>query len=106
MDRKIKITRSDRDGEYYGRYDKSDHNPKSFAKFLEQYDIVAYYIMPENLQQNGMAERRNCTLMDMMRSIVSKCSLSLNLCREALKIAMSILNRISSKAIPKTLFEL
>ena len=49
LDRKIKVVRSYKDGDYYGRYDESNHNPGSFAKFFEQHDIIAQYTMPENL---------------------------------------------------------
>ena len=46
LDKKIKIVRSDRGGEYYGRYDESGQNPDPFAKFLEKHDIRAQYTMP------------------------------------------------------------
>jgi transposase InsO family protein len=42
-----------------------------FAKFLEEEDIVAQYTMPGTSQQNGIAERRNRTLMNMVRSMLS-----------------------------------
>ena len=41
LDKKIKIVRSDRGGEYYGRYDESGQNPGPFAKFLEKHGIRA-----------------------------------------------------------------
>ena len=62
--------------------------------------------MPKNFQQNGMAERCNHTLMDMMRSMIDNFSLSLNLWREVLKIAMYILNWVPTKVVPKTPSEL
>ena len=34
-----------------------------FAKFLEEEDIVAQYTIPDTPQQNGVAERRNHTLI-------------------------------------------
>ncbi|RVW44256.1 Retrovirus-related Pol polyprotein from transposon TNT 1-94 [Vitis vinifera] len=46
LDKNIKIVRSDRDGEYYGRYDESGQNPGPFAKFLEKCGICAQYTMP------------------------------------------------------------
>ena len=46
LDKKIKIVRSDRGGEYYGRYDESGQNLGPFAKFLEKHDIRARYTMP------------------------------------------------------------
>jgi hypothetical protein len=62
--------------------------------------------MPGTLQQNGVAERRNRTLMDMVRSILSNSELPLFLWSEALKTDVCVLNRVPSKAVPKTPFEL
>ena len=62
--------------------------------------------MPGEPQQNGVAERRNRTLMDMVRSMLSYSSLPVELWMEALKIAAHILNRVPSKSVPKTPFEL
>ncbi|RVW56198.1 Retrovirus-related Pol polyprotein from transposon TNT 1-94 [Vitis vinifera] len=45
LDKKIKIVRSDRGGEYYGRYDESGQNPGPFAKFLEKRGIRTQYTM-------------------------------------------------------------
>ena len=70
LDKKIKIVRSDCGGEYYGRYDESWRNPGPFAKFLEENSFVAQYTMPGEPQQNGVAESRNRTLMDMVRSMI------------------------------------
>ncbi|OMO97059.1 Integrase, catalytic core [Corchorus capsularis] len=68
LDRKVKVVRSYRGGEYYGKYDKSGQCPGPFAKFLESQGICAQYTMPGTPQQNGVAERRNRTLMEMVRS--------------------------------------
>ena len=46
LDKKVKIVRSNRGGEYYRRYDESGLNPSPFAKFLERHDICAQYTMP------------------------------------------------------------
>ena len=43
LDRKVKIIRSDRGGEFYGRYDESGQHPGPFAKFLEKRGICAQY---------------------------------------------------------------
>ena len=67
---------------------------------------MAQYTMPETPQQNGVAERRNRTLMDMVRSMVSNTTLPKSMWDEALKIAIYILNCVPSKAVPKTPFEL
>jgi hypothetical protein len=43
-------------------------------------------------QQNGVAERRNRTLMNMVRSMLSYSMLPISLWMEALKTAVHILN--------------
>ena len=75
LDRKVTIVRSDRGGEYYGRYSESGQHPGPFAKFLERRGICAQYTMLGTSQQNGVSERRNRTLMDMVRSMLSNSSL-------------------------------
>ncbi|KAJ9536278.1 hypothetical protein OSB04_un000550 [Centaurea solstitialis] len=55
---------------------------------------------------NGVAERRNRTLKDMVRSMISHTSLPEPLWGEALKTAVYILNRVPSKAVAKTPYEL
>ncbi|KAL6323868.1 hypothetical protein AAG906_005864 [Vitis piasezkii] len=64
--KQIKIVRSNRGGEYYGRYMEDGQALGPFAKFLQENGIVAQYTMPGSLDQNGVAERRNQTLLDMM----------------------------------------
>ena len=105
-DKKIKIVRSDRGGEYYGRYTEKGQMTGPFAKFLEEEGIVAQYTMSGTPQQNGVAERRNRTLMDMVRSMISNSKLPLSLWSEALKTAVYLLNWVPSKIVPKTPFEL
>jgi hypothetical protein len=56
-------------------------------------------------QQNGVAERRNRTLMDMVRSMLSYSTLPISSWMEALKTTVHILNRVSSKSVPKTPYE-
>jgi transposase InsO family protein len=104
--KKIKIVRSDRGGEYYGRHTPYGQVPGPFAKFLQENGIVAQYSMPGDPQQNGVAERRNRTLMDMVRSMISYSTLPVSLWMEALKTAIYILNRVPSKSVPKTPYEL
>ncbi|RVW72869.1 Retrovirus-related Pol polyprotein from transposon TNT 1-94 [Vitis vinifera] len=96
----------DRGGEYYGRYLEDGQSPGPFAKFLQEHGIVAQYTMPGSPDQNGVAERRNRTLLDMVRSMLSSSKLPKFLWTEALKTVVYILNRVPTKAIPKTPFEL
>ena len=62
--------------------------------------------MPGKPSMNGVAERRNQTLKDMVRSMVSHSSLPESLWRGALKTTTYILNRVPSKAVNKTPYEL
>lgn len=57
-------------------------------------------------QQNDVAERRNHKLIDMVKSMISNKDLPLSLWSDALKTTMYILNRVPSKAVSKTPFEL
>jgi len=56
--------------------------------------------------QNGVVERRNRTLLDMVWSILSSSKLLKSLWAKALKTTMYILNRVPTKVILKTPFEL
>ena len=88
---KIKVVRSNRGGEYYGRYTPYGQVPGPFARFLQENSIFAQY---------------STTLMDMLRSMISYSTLPISLWMEALKTAIHILNRVPSKLVPKTPYEL
>ena len=55
LDKKVKIVKSDRGGEYYGKCDETGQCPGPFAKFLENHCICAQYTMPGTPQKNGVA---------------------------------------------------
>ena len=101
----MKIVRSDKGGEYYERYYKSGQHPSPFSKFLEKHGICTQYTMPSTPQQNGVSERRNRTLMDMVRSMFSNSCLLVSLWMYSLKTAMYFFNRVP-KVVQKTPFEL
>ena len=107
LNKRIKNVRSDRGGEYYGKYDGSgEQRPGQFSKFLEECGIVPQYTMPGSPSMNGVAKRRNITLKDMVRSMISHSNLPISLWGEALKTAAYILNRVPTKATVKTPYEL
>ena len=106
LDLQIKVVRSDRGGEYYGRHTDLGQAPGPFYEFCKSQGIVNQYTMPGTPQQNGVAERRNKTLMNMVRSMLANSNLPLFLWTEALKAAVHILNRVPSKSVPKTPYEL
>ena len=62
--------------------------------------------MPGTPQQNDVSERRNRTLLDMVRSMLRNCSLPISLWIYALKTTMYLLNRVPGKVVPKTPYEL
>jgi transposase InsO family protein len=82
---KIKVVRSDRGGEYYGRHTPYGQVPGPFARFLQENGIVAQYSMPGDPQQNEVTERRNRILMNMVRSMLSYSTLPISFWMEALK---------------------
>nr|GEU93348.1 putative zinc finger, CCHC-type [Tanacetum cinerariifolium] len=65
LDHKIKAVISDRGGEYYGRHMDVGQALGSFFDFCKDHGIINQYTMPGTAQQNGVAERRNRTLMNM-----------------------------------------
>ena len=107
LNKRNKNVRSNRGGEYYGKYDGSgEQRPVPFVKFLEECGIVPQYTMPGSPSMNDVAKRRNKTLKDMVRSMVSHSNLPKSLWGEALKTAAYILNRVPTKATAKTPYEL
>ena len=60
---------------------QSDHRGKylsyEFCLYLKQYGIVSQLMPPGTPQRNGVSERRNRTLLDMVRSMMSLTDLPL-----------------------------
>ena len=104
LNKRIKSVRSDYGREYYGRYDRSgEQRPWPFAKFLDECSIVPLYTMLGYPHMNGVADKRNRTLKDMVRNMITHFILPKSLWGEALKTVAYILNRVPTKAIVKTL---
>ena len=93
----IKQLRSDRGGEYLSG---------EFKSYLAQEGIISQLSSPGTPQQNGVSERRNRTLLDMVRSMLSYSSLPESFWGYALEIAAYILNLVPSKFVSKTATEL
>ena len=101
---KIKMVHFDRECEYYGKYDETGRNLRSFVKYVQEYDIDAQYTTSGTPQQNGITERRNHTFPYMMRCMLVNASKFL--WGEALKTTTYILNQVPSKSVPKTPYKL
>ena len=93
----LKILRSDRGGEYL---------LGEFRDYLSEQGIKSQLSTPGVPQQNGIGERRNRTLMDMVRSMMSYSDLPNSLWGYALETAAYILNLVPSKSVPTTPIEL
>ena len=92
----IKTLRSDRGGEYMSG---------EFDDFLKEEGIASQLTAPGTPQQNGVSERRNRTLMEMVRSMMSYSSLPLSFWGYALETAAYVLNQVPSKTVPRTPYE-
>ncbi|GJT32048.1 retrotransposon protein, putative, ty1-copia subclass [Tanacetum coccineum] len=97
LGRKIKVLRSDRGGEYLSI---------EFFDHLKNCGIVSQLTPPRTPQLNGVAERRNRTLLDMVRSMMSRATLPISFWGYALETAAHILNLVPTKKVSKTPFEM
>ena len=77
-----------------------------FGLHLKQCGIVSQLTPPGTPQRNGVSERRNRTLLDMVCSMMSLTDLSLSFWGYALETATFTLNRAPSKSIETTPYEL
>ncbi|KAJ9558488.1 hypothetical protein OSB04_013102 [Centaurea solstitialis] len=90
LDKRIKFLRSDRGGEYL-----SDE----FDNHLMECGIVSQLTPPYTPQMNGVSERRNRTLLDMVRTMMCHSSLPVSFWGHALETAAHILNRAPTKSV-------
>ncbi|KAI3778645.1 hypothetical protein L2E82_08027 [Cichorium intybus] len=97
LGRKIKMLRSDRGGEYLSI---------EFLDYLKECRIVSQLTPPRTPQLNGVAERRNQTLLDMVRSMMSRASLPIHFWGYALDTAAHMLNLVPTKKVAKTPHEM
>nr|GEY26529.1 retrotransposon protein, putative, Ty1-copia subclass [Tanacetum cinerariifolium] len=84
LGRKIKVVRSDRGGEYVS----------SFAELCVKHGIRHEFTAPYSPQQNGIAERKNRTLKEMVNAMLISSGLSQDMWREAILTATYLLNKI------------
>ncbi|GJX91407.1 retrotransposon protein, putative, ty1-copia subclass [Tanacetum coccineum] len=92
----IKSLRSDRGGEYMSQ---------EFLDHLKEHGIIAHRTPPYTPQHNGVLERRNRTLLDMVRSIMSQTTLPKSFWDYALESTTRILNMVPTKKVEKTPYE-
>ncbi|GJX51287.1 retrotransposon protein, putative, ty1-copia subclass [Tanacetum coccineum] len=93
----IKSLRSDRGGEYMSQ---------EFLDHLKEHGIIAHRTPPYTPQNNGVSERRNRTLLDMVRSMMSQTTLPKSFWDYALETVARILNMVPTKKVDKTPYEI
>jgi transposase InsO family protein len=96
LEKKIKRLRSDRGGEYLSN---------DFDLFCAEYGIIHERMPPYSPQSNGVAERKNRTLPDLVNTMLDIAGLSKAWWGEAILIACHVLNRVSMKKKEKTPYE-
>nr|GEW79953.1 retrotransposon protein, putative, Ty1-copia subclass [Tanacetum cinerariifolium] len=87
----IKSLRLDRGGEYMSQ---------EFLDHLKDHGIIAHRTPPYTPQHNGVSERRNRTLLDMVRSMTSQTTLPKSFWDYALETAAHILNMSQGASAP------
>ncbi|MCO5590392.1 hypothetical protein L7F22_044362 [Adiantum nelumboides] len=87
---KVQTLRTDRGGEYMSG---------AFKDFLGKKGIKHQCTMPYTPQQNGVAERKNMSLMEMARCMLKAKSLPHKLWMEAVACATHVLNRCPTRAL-------
>ena len=96
IERTLKVLRTDRGREYLS---------EQFKGLCEDKGIQRQLTIPGTPQQNGVAERSNRTL-DMVRSMMAQANLPISFWGDALLSAAYILNRVPSKSVTSTPYEL
>jgi transposase InsO family protein len=96
LEKKIKHLRSDRGGEYFSN---------TFDTFCEEHGIVHERTPPYSPQSNGIAERKNRTLTDLVNVMLETAGLSKEWWGEAILTACHVLNRVPMKNKEVTPFE-
>ncbi|CAN1221891.1 Retrovirus-related Pol polyprotein from transposon TNT 1-94 [Linum grandiflorum] len=97
LNKKIKRLRSDRGGEYSSVFLK---------QVCEEAGIIHETTAPYCPQQNGIVERKNRTLKNMINAMLISSGSPQNLWGEAAHSATHILNRVPHKKLEKTPYEL
>lgn len=90
---KLKVLRTDRGGEFLS---------KQFDEYCEETGLEHHYTAPYSLQQNGVVERRNWTVLEMTRSCLKSMGVPNVLWGEAVTHAVYVLNRLGTKALKET----
>jgi transposase InsO family protein len=86
----IKTLRSNRGGEF---------TSKEFVNFCEQNGIRRFLTTPYSPQQNGVAERKNRIILDMVRSMLKSKNIPKEFWAEAVRCAVYLQNRCPTASL-------
>ncbi|GJT27883.1 retrotransposon protein, putative, ty1-copia subclass [Tanacetum coccineum] len=86
--------------------DKLSRKMMGGKKGIKNCGIVSQLSPPRTPQLNGVAERRNRTLLDMVRSMMCQATLPISFWGYTLETAAHILNLVPTKKVLKTPFEM
>ncbi|KAK2388316.1 hypothetical protein QL285_062010 [Trifolium repens] len=89
-DKSLKVLRTDGGGEY---------TSTEFENYCKEQGIIHEVTAPYTPQHNGLAERRNRSILDMARSMVKQKNLPKRFWGEAVATAVYILNRSPTKKL-------
>jgi hypothetical protein len=89
-EKKIKILRSDNGGEY---------TSKEFVNFCKDVGIKRELTTPYNPQQNGVAERKNRTILEAVKTMIHDQDLPMCLWAEATMAVVYVQNRLPHSAL-------
>ncbi len=87
----IKSLRTDNGGEYISN---------TFKQYLLENGISHQLTVAYTPQQNGVAERMNRTLIDLVRSMIHSAGIEKKFWAEALQTAVHVRNRVTSRSLP------
>ena len=88
LEKKIKRLRSDRGGEYFSN---------DFSEFCAVHGIIHERAPPYSPQFNGIAERKNRTLTNLVNAMLETAGLSKEWWGETILIACHVLNRVPKR---------
>nr|AAU90206.1 putative polyprotein [Oryza sativa Japonica Group] len=97
LDRKIKRLRSDRGGEFFSN---------EFDLFCEEHGIIHESAPPYSPESNGIAERKNRTLTNLVNAMLDTAGLPKAWWGEALLTSNHVLNRVPNRNKDKTPYEI
>ncbi|GJR63154.1 zinc finger, CCHC-type containing protein [Tanacetum coccineum] len=97
LGKKIKAIRSNHKGEYLSH---------KFVNHMKSCGIVSQLTPPYTPQHNGVSERRNRTLLDMVQSMMNLTNLPKSFWGYALEYVVRILNMVPTKKFERTPYEI